>query len=317
MPLLLLEHINLNILDVQVAREFYVGALGAVENPVATNERQLHVNVGLSQFHLLLQYSPAVSAPVPVGASQVWSGTIELATSESLEAIRARVSSLARTWASSGLTAQAILLHENTDAPSLAITGPWGNQFVVHRAADSNALGKGYLGNCMGSHPGGSGALVALTRAVHTVRPGAAAALHSFWSHAFGADAELSKDKDSCSVRFSSGQELSFMEAPDAPAADAYDKDERSGFHIAFYMDSASAFADAFQRCEHRLYRNPNFAGSPPEFGNAVSWEEARSCGQFRIKDLGDDERTHGNNEGRKPAVAALVMELEVRARWH
>ena len=49
-PLLLLEHINLNVpeLDAITAKRFFE-ALGATHNPVGSNERQVHVNVGLSQ----------------------------------------------------------------------------------------------------------------------------------------------------------------------------------------------------------------------------------------------------------------------------
>ena len=41
----LLEHINLNIPSQTTAREFYVGLGGAI-NPVSTNWRQLHINIG-------------------------------------------------------------------------------------------------------------------------------------------------------------------------------------------------------------------------------------------------------------------------------
>ena len=93
MPLALLEHVNLNITDRDTAYEFYVTGLGGVVQPVSTNDRQLHVNAGASQFHLLLK-SSYIEGVVPVEEAQVWAGHIELWTREPLEAIQQRLSQL-------------------------------------------------------------------------------------------------------------------------------------------------------------------------------------------------------------------------------
>ena len=53
----------------------------------------------------------------------------------------------------------------------------------------------------------------------------------------------------------------------------------------------------------------PGLARSPPQFGNALTWEEVEACGQFRIKDLGGG--------GHSKEAAALVLELEIRSPKH
>ena len=62
----LLEHVNLNIPDEATARAFYIDGLGGVVNPRSSNNRQLHVNAGCSQFHLLHRQSPRATDPRPM-----------------------------------------------------------------------------------------------------------------------------------------------------------------------------------------------------------------------------------------------------------
>ena len=58
---------------------------------------ELHVNVGASQFHLLLKSSYA-DRLVPVVVAQVWAGHIELWTHEPLDAIQQRLTAAGRMW---------------------------------------------------------------------------------------------------------------------------------------------------------------------------------------------------------------------------
>ena len=73
----------------------------------------------------------------------------------------------------------------------------------------------------------------------------------------------------------------------------------------------AAGFEACFRACEAAglLYANPVFARSPPQFGNALTWDEVAACGQFRIKDLGG-----GGSSGE---AAALVLEVEIRSPAH
>ena len=283
---LFLEHLNLCVPDEEAARRFYVDGLGGVVIPKTTNARQLHVNVGSSQFHLLL---------TPKEGPQLWPGHIELWTSEPLDELHARLQRGGHGSSPEG----------NEADPQLLVTCPWGNAFVVRAVPERFAV--------CGSHPGGYGALVAIPRMVHPVVPGAAKVLREYWSSALGCDAELAPmgrgtELVFCVVSFASGQQLVFEEWDDAPVADAYDTLAEAQYHICIYLD-ASAFEAGFRAAEasRSLYANPRFAQSPPEFGNAMSWEEAAACGQFRVKDL----------RARPEAAAALALEVEVRSTSH
>ena len=157
MPLALLEHVNLNVPDREQALAFYVTGLGGVLNPNTTNDRQLHVNVGASQFHLLLKSSFA-SGIQPVSAAQVWAGHMELWSRETLEAIQLRLTSLGCAWNREEASPA------SAGKPHLLCSCPWGNRFIVRTAPTS------FNPAAQGSHPGGSGTLIALTRCVQLVR---------------------------------------------------------------------------------------------------------------------------------------------------
>ena len=87
MPLALLEHINLNVTSRDAAYAFYVTALGGRVNEPTTNERQLHVNLGASQFHLLLQeVSAAGPAPEEGGCGTEGAAALELGEAEGEDA---------------------------------------------------------------------------------------------------------------------------------------------------------------------------------------------------------------------------------------
>lgn len=314
MPLSLLEHINLNILDEPTARKFYVEGLGAVVNAPSTNDRQLHVNMGVSQFHLLLQYS-TVEAIKPVTAAQCWAGEIELWTTEPLGEIEERLKKLD-------------FQPERPSDDCLKVQCPWGNHFLLREESPVHG------GRTWGSHPSGSGTLSSMPRVVHAVPPGAASRLQAFWTDIMGAsDVELmpsgtpaawdgvegveghqpaADGLTQCVVRFGTEpQQLVFAERHTAPPFDAYLRSESAAYHICVYVDDAASFKSVFRKCEESglLYANPVYARSPPQFGNALSWEEAEQCGQFRIKDLGG-----GGSTGEAPA---LVLEMEIRSPKH
>ena len=222
MPLALLEHVNLNITDREAAIAFYVTGLGGVLNPVSTNDRQVHVNLGASQFHLLLKSSFADGVQ-PVTVAQVWAGHMELWSRDPLEDVQKRLTEVGSTWAREEASPA------SGGNPHLLCTCPWGNRFIVRTAPS------GFDAAAHGSHPGGSGSLVALTRCVQHVRPGAAAPLHAFWTTALRAKCELIEGKRPdgaahahCVVRFNSGQQLIFDErevrprAPERPRASSH-----------------------------------------------------------------------------------------------
>ena len=282
----LLEHINLNIPNEATARAFYIDGLGGTVNPRTTNSRQLHVNLGASQFHLLNQLS--VRGMEPVEEAQVWAGHIELWTVENLAELQGRLPRAELVGAG--------------DALHLRCQCPWGNRLEVRRAPEGFAP--------VGAHAGGWERIVAMPRVVHLIRPGLAPCIAAFWTQIIGCDATDTGAPARCTVAFASGQQLVFEESDAAPPRDAYDTQERHAYHLAFYLPTAAAFQAAFEAAAAAglLYGNPRFEGGPLEFASAFTWADAHACGQFRVKEL----------RGAAPSdEVGLVLELEVRAPTH
>ena len=286
---LLFEHINLNVPDVELARAFYVRGLGGQENPVGTNARQLHINMGSSQLHLPFRASIANNEPVEV--AQVWPGEVMLWTNEALEAVRARLADVCPSAAPH---------FRGTDNGELCCICPWGNRFVLQRAPTGYSVA--------GEHAGGSAGLVAMPLVTMPIPTGRAEAIARFYSLILGCSARL-VGNGCCEVGFNGQQTLRFEEIEDAPPVDAYDHNEAAASHICIYLESDAAFTAAFERANaaNLLFVNPRFEGGPPEFASAASWEEATACGQFRLKDMVDVSN----------GSLGLVLEHEVRTPSH
>ena len=295
---LLLEHINLNVPDEAAARAFYVSGLGGAVQPKSSNWRQLHVNIGASQFHLIHSASRPDAQPPgePMRAPQKWPARTKLWSKETPGELCTR---LERQRADAGWSNRPPEMTLGADSlPTVLCECPWGNRYEVCAAPT------GFVPE--GAHPGGAGPLVAMRELVHPVRPGGAAAIAAFFDRILGCPVETSAGR--CTVRFASGQSVRFEEADDAPPVDAYERDEpEHGYHLAFYMPSHEAFGAAFERAKGYLYVNERFEGGPPEFGNARTHDVAMSCGQFRVRDLKHPET----------GVLALMLELEIRSPRH
>ena len=364
---LLLEHVNLNAPDGGLAKAFFADGLGAGVHPTrdgtrAENRKLLHVNLGLSQFHVPTVRGNAKGLRDPVRVPQVWSGTLELLTSEPLRAVAARLSPNPAAVATlEGLVAAgdargmadflkrggtqsalgsvlaqcgvAVSEEESTEDEGyqLRVRGPFGNAFVL-RAAPAQLTGAA-LAASAGAHPGGSRAplgLVALARATHAVRPACAARVAAFYRDvlgvpcaceggravvAFGRDDGDASNADTWPhARAWPPQQLVFEERDDAPAADAYDKDnDAKGYHVCLYLASHDAFVAAFKRAARvgAVYVNPRFEGGGKKgnkgMASAATLEDAVASAQFRVKDLKDP----------RSGVLGLVLEHEVRSPRH
>ena len=327
--LTLLAHLSLDILDVDVFRAFYVAGLGAVEDPTCSDASVLVINAGASQLRMRCG-----------AVAQVWRGHIEMWTREALPRVCQRLTEQCRQVIMPMIEARQLDWTGSVELPELLddLNGqrllchcPHGNTLLVRRVPPS------YYIYAHGSHPGGIGGLVALTRLVHIVRPGTAAPLQAFWSHVLMASrCELVERPPvgdgpptaHAMVRFSSGQQLIFDERVPvagsneaALAPDAHDSDAAYAYHICVYLDSVDAFRTTFDACERAavVFANPALDASPPEEGNARCWAEAEAAGQFRIKDmltaLPDDDEQPVNPDGSRPV--ALVLEVAVRSVAH
>lgn len=306
-PLQLLEHLNLFVPEAELARAFYTG-LGCALNPVGTNERQVHVNLGVSQFHCPFKRNVIPADPVEI--AQKWAGRIELLTTEPLAAVLARLREIP--------SADAQLVGAGAEAV-LQVRGPWDDHRAFELRAAPGGLAEAVAASGRG-HAGGSGAVLAMPRLVHPCRVGCADRIAAFYSEimcADGVEVVTREDGRRAAVVTFSGpggaaaltQRLEFEEAEDAPPSDAYDHDEARRYHLAIYTADEAAFETAFRRAEAAgiVWVNERFEGAPPEFASPKTWAEAGVCQQFRVKDL-IDPRTK---------ELGIVLEHEIRSPSH
>ena len=329
--LYLLEHVNLNIpkVDAALVRQFFE-ELGAAFNPTGSNERQVHVNVGVSQFHLPFVHSISSGEAVLANEAQIWRGTIELRTTEEPASIAARLEKIP------ALSKCIVELYNDVDGEQLlSLRLPWG--LGPETNEDHKSSGSSWSSfarkatllirkcdplletkvRCCRGHDGGMGKLISMERITHLVKPGAAACLHSFFSEVLGCSkATISRSMAStmatCTIPFQSNagtQTLAFRESELAGENDAYDTNPQAQYHLAIYLPSAVQFSRAFIRAEELglIFINERFEGGPLEFASSKTLEEAMVCGQFRVKNL-----IHT-----KTGRLGLTLELEVRSPTH
>lgn len=246
--MLLLEHLNLNVPSRDLAIAFYVDGLGGKLNPKGTNDRQVHVNVGLSQFHLPILIDP-FKTKTRVEIPQVWSGTLTLTTSEPIRAVRERLLDHPQ------LRKKIVVSELGCDGDSFAVSGPWGNRFQLKEAnpGDRSAVLE------MGEHAGGTGTLTSMPQLVHPVAVGRLSAVAAFYSDVLGCDVVLQRDGNGtaqaaitfeCSAEGSQSilkQELKYVEDSRVDGPNIEGVGEAAQYHVAVYMKSEEAFVEAFK----------------------------------------------------------------------
>mmetsp|Transcript_91493 Transcript_91493/g.191252 ORF Transcript_91493/g.191252 Transcript_91493/m.191252 type:complete len:329 (+) Transcript_91493:165-1151(+) len=317
--MLLLEHINLFIPDPELGRRFYE-ALGLQLNRESTNHRQVHLNAGFSQMHLVMKRNIRPGDPVEV--PQRWLGEVELWSQEDKSII------IQRLQADDMLVAAGVTVEEEVEAGGawvLLVQGPWEVRktwrITPAPAGFADALrssGKGH--NC------GFAGIVAMSRISHPCRPGSAELIADFYRTILGSNEVEVKENDTSSAGGSlklkkasvvfrmndtlPPQYLDFEEQEDAPPADAFDHDEVVKYHVCLYMKSDADFQNSYQQAERAglVWVNDRFEGDPANpLASARTWEEAEAAQQYRVKDLrGLDSERPG-----------LVLEHEIRSWRH
>ena len=280
----LIEHVNLNIpaASVELATRFYIDGLGGKLHPVNTNGRQLHVNLGLSQFHLPYLFS--MQANRPVTTAQAWSGAMDLVTTEDLKDVRMRLGDI-----------EEVSIFSSEDSNVLCFKGPFGNSFRLTSSPQSKPASH---------HLGGSSTLIAMSTLVHFVKPGRAKAIGRFYSQVLGLDVEHLSGR--IAVPTSCDQRLEFVEDEDrALDPDAYDANEACAYHIAVYFSTHQEYLGAYARAEKHgaVWVNERFCAS----FSAETCAEAHERCQFRVKDLRDPET----------GALGMVLEHELRSPRH
>ena len=318
MPLSLLAHIALeHACSTECERAFWVDGLGGVLSPSASEE--LRINVGASQIRLRQ------------GAAHVWAGHLELWTCEALQLLYDRLLKQCETVIAPMLqheeqtSLEMPELLDDRNGLRLLCYCPSGNMLLIRAAPPT------YHTYTHGSHPGGIGGLVAITRAVHHVALGAASPLRTCWTQLLGcsraelverpggvgSNGECIQASAHVVISFASGQQIIFDERPDAETLDKHASAAR-GYHLAVYVDTLSAYQATFEAVEEAglLHANPQYTDAAPDEGNALSWEAAQR-GQYRMK---HSMAPLPMEDGRSRPTAGspnlgLPLELEVAVR--
>lgn len=280
--LLLVEHLNMNVVDNAVAAPFYE-ALGCSRNtqfPAKMN--MLHSNVGLlCQFHLP---DPHMEQRIKEDGSQIWRGKIEILYDDEaqLAAATKRVQDLA-----GKPEYQKVAVSGSGDGT--VVIGPWGNRFSLRLASEQQkvAYGESYgiLPNMRPMDPNAKKPKEPSARPVCLglgdiyieVPTGAAAKIARFYKEIFHFDVQENSPGNWSVVGGPNGncQALRFQDVADAKPW--------GGEHLAMYIGD---YEGTFQRADQKglVWQNPRFI----KVDNVRTLEEARKSQQFRLKDIID-----------------------------
>lgn len=263
--------------------------MGCRANPIASAEldhtgvrKQIHVNLGASQIHALHRDLNGVEL-----SEQVLDGSVVFFC-DSLPSLRQRIEAASELFQDSCFR----VLADKED--EIAISDIYGNEVYVREADCPEEL------RSLSTIPGGSNNIVGLEEVNINVRPGSARGLKHFYKDIL--DCEVQIDGKTIEVLSDSSagftQKLRFLETPTAQPPNAYDTTDRAGYHIAIYLRD---FEEAFRRveAERGIWVNPRYIS----VDNVTTWEQAKSSGQFRVKDIID------------PVTNDLVLMLEHEVR--
>ena len=290
----LLEHVNLNIEDEETSKKFYCDLLGFTFNAKSSaavdiegNRRQLHVNCGISQLHLLFRNVDAS----PIAEAQLLSGRLGVAV-ESLQAVQDRLECSGE-WD--------FVRDYEAGEPCLSVSGPSGNQLCLVEAKMSRDEVV-----AIGGHHGGIGEAIAMPFVELDCQPGTTVGIANFYREILcpGSEAVVRPEEALCVVSIGREgvlQELRFVERNEAPSREDYVERASKAYHLALYVTD---FKGAYDRCAEKglVWVNPRFPSD-----SAATWHEAEEQQQFRVLRVTDPETDE----------LCLMLEHEVRSLQH
>jgi len=279
--LVLLEHVNFKVpypWGKPAIEDFFVRRLGAPECPASRlhvaetplneglppgTQKQMHVNMGLSQIH----FEWCTGSGRPYSAAQRLRGCVTIAVDD-VRALRRRLEGYARVLPSGGAEGDA----------AVVAADPFDNVWVcVQGDAVAAARASGEV------RSGGVGHVLAILAVDLDVETGISAGIADAYADLFNADAFPTQMGHVVRTRF--GQEVRFNETRTAPSADAYDVDHAHAIHVCYYVDPFDEVA-AKACCRGLFWSNPDYVG-PPINDNVRDLRAAHDALQFRMKHLG------------------------------
>ena len=197
-----LEHVNLAIIDRDLAERFYVSGLGFTRDPYVDLGLfgATWVNLGSQQMHLVL-----------AAEAQRFRGSIGLVVPDPAAVVKR----LDRLVDRIPLVAQSQVAHHQVDG-QLIVTGPWGNTFRLHGPDEI------------------AGISIGVAYVEIDVAPGCSAGVAAFYTTVMGCPAVVEEnDTTKAVITVGRHQQMRFRETEEA--IPAYD-----GHHVAVYLNNFS-----------------------------------------------------------------------------
>eukprot|EP00929_Paragymnodinium_shiwhaense_P077720 TRINITY_DN40070_c0_g1_i1.p1 TRINITY_DN40070_c0_g1~~TRINITY_DN40070_c0_g1_i1.p1 ORF type:complete len:429 (+),score=77.03 TRINITY_DN40070_c0_g1_i1:143-1288(+) len=268
--ILLLEHLNLNVMDRDVAEAFYE-ALGCVADPTRPKNKTLHLHCGaLTQFH-----TPAPNNEVYIAeeGAQRWRGEVELlyADDSSLQAAVERLRKLP--------------FKADVSDPAngeTRVSCPYGGEYIL-RTTEASRSGKmapsaSADGTVLRRPNSEASTCIGMGSVTMRVPSGTAAAAADFYNTLLGCGTKQVSDGcwDVMAGPGGDSQHLRLVEAADAVTED-------TGEHVAIYVGD---YEGCFNRLleQNLIYVNPRFV----HLDKSTTLEEALDYKTFRFRDVVD-----------------------------
>ncbi|CAE7621613.1 unnamed protein product [Symbiodinium sp. CCMP2456] len=286
--LLLIEHLNLNVLSTQVALEFYE-ALGCCRDARRPMNKTLHSNCGsLTQFHTP---SPENEAYIAGDGAQTWRGHVELLY-DSLDSLQAAATRVAQLREKAEFQGTSLAVGDwNDEQQGLWASDAYGNKFALRVASNGVAAAMS-----VGIRPGTEDCKVlGIGSVTLQVPPGTAERGAKFYAELLGFSMTREPGAWALLGGPQSAQRLRLEEHAGCSG-------QELGEHLAIYIQDFDA---CFERLLQRglIWVNPRFV----HLDKSTNLDEARKYNCFRFKDIVDLET------GEK----LFELEHEVRSTGH
>jgi len=313
--LLLIEHLNLNVMNATVGDAFYGDILGCTRDPRRPNDKTPHHNCGaMTQFHTA---SPDNENQIAQQGPQVWRGEVTIAYPSAHFQRIAEYLEKVKNIPPDVFFGTEFKIHSVDDGTgetegSVFLTCPYGNRYRLRPATEIELR---HLGGAFGRRPGSLPSNpIGIVELSVEVPIGSAVDIARMYKEMFGFDVSLEADSE---VKIWGGpggrsQSVRFVEVEKPPPT--------TGEHFAIYV---SRFEETFSKCldNNLVWVNPRFV----HLDNSTDLPSAREYKQFRIRHV---PKTDMDVEARQvitsdtemdipKSTAAFALEHEVRSVFH